>query len=97
MSIVLERSQRHAVNAGEYVRMGEAGVFDPEAHLWEVVAPVPIETAARVVDLAGREVRVFRDPSPGGDRASFAVAAGGTVSAAMLPGVSFAVAELFPG
>jgi Uma2 family endonuclease len=33
MSAVLEYPQRHAVSAAEYLRMGEAGVFDPEARL----------------------------------------------------------------
>lgn len=33
MSALLDRPQRHAVTAGEYLRMGEAGVFAPEARL----------------------------------------------------------------
>lgn len=33
MTTVLDRPQRHAVTAGEYLRMGEAGVFAPEARL----------------------------------------------------------------
>ena len=33
MSAVLEFPQRHAVSVAEYLRMGEAGVFQPEARL----------------------------------------------------------------
>ncbi|MCX7962481.1 MAG: Uma2 family endonuclease, partial [Burkholderiales bacterium] len=51
---------------------------------------------AWVVDLGAREVRVFRDPAPSGYRTSFTVGADGVLTAAMLPAVSFAVAELFP-
>ncbi|MBI2754429.1 MAG: Uma2 family endonuclease [Betaproteobacteria bacterium] len=46
MSAVLEYPQRHAVNAQEYLRMGEAGVFAPEARLelieGEIVEMAPI-------------------------------------------------------
>jgi len=52
---------------------------------------------AWVVDLAGREVRVFRDPAPSGYRTSFAAGPGATVSLQSLAAVSIAVAELFPG
>lgn len=46
MSAVLEYPQRHAVTAEEYLRMGEAGVFGPEARLelieGEIVEMAPI-------------------------------------------------------
>jgi Uma2 family endonuclease len=46
MSTVLETPQRHAVSTGEYLRMGEAGVFAPEARLelieGEIVEMAPI-------------------------------------------------------
>ena len=47
-STVLEYPQRHAVSATEYLRMGEAGVFGPEARLelidGEIVEMTPIES-----------------------------------------------------
>jgi len=46
MSAVLEYPQRHAVSAEEYLRMGESGVFAPEARLelieGEIVEMAPI-------------------------------------------------------
>jgi Uma2 family endonuclease len=46
MSAVLEYPQRHAVTADEFLRMGEAGVFGPEARLelieGEIVEMAPI-------------------------------------------------------
>jgi len=46
MSAVLEHPQRHPISAGEYLRMGEAGVFAPEARLelieGEIVEMAPI-------------------------------------------------------
>ena len=46
MSAVLEYPQRHAVSAQEYLRMGEGGVFAPEARLelieGEIVEMAPI-------------------------------------------------------
>lgn len=46
MSAVLEYPQRHAISADEYLRMGEAGVFGPEARLelieGEIVEMPPI-------------------------------------------------------
>jgi Uma2 family endonuclease len=46
MSAVLEYPQRHAISAEEYLRMGEAGVFAPEARLelieGEIVEMAPI-------------------------------------------------------
>ncbi len=46
MSVVLEYPQRHAVSAEEYLRMGEAGVFAPDARLelteGEIVEMAPI-------------------------------------------------------
>ena len=46
MSAVLEYPQRHAVSAEEYLRMGEGGVFAPEARLelieGEIVEMAPI-------------------------------------------------------
>jgi len=46
MSAVLEYPQRHAISAGEYLRMGEAGVFAPEARLelieGEIIERAPI-------------------------------------------------------
>lgn len=189
MSAVLEYPQRHAVSAQEYLRMGESGVFAPEARLelidGEIVEMAPIgsrhagmvkvlnrllsraagdlaivsvqdplvigdrsvpqpdlallkpradsyssshpsaadvllvvEVAdttlafdlgtkiplyARggiaetwVVDLQERAVRVFRDPSASGYRASFTVSGGGSVAPLALPAVDVAFSELFP-
>ncbi len=46
MSAVLEYPQRHAISAEEYLRMGEGGVFAPEARLelieGEIVEMAPI-------------------------------------------------------
>jgi Uma2 family endonuclease len=46
MSAVLEQPQRHAVSVQEYLRMGEAGVFAPDARLelieGEIVEMAPI-------------------------------------------------------
>jgi len=46
MSAVLERPNRHPISAEEYLRMGEAGVFAPEARLelieGEIVEMAPI-------------------------------------------------------
>ncbi len=46
MSAVLDFPQRHAVSAEEYLRMGEAGVFAPEARLelieGEIIEMAPI-------------------------------------------------------
>lgn len=46
MSAVLEYPQRHAISAEEYLRMGEAGVFAPEARLelieGEIIEMAPI-------------------------------------------------------
>jgi Uma2 family endonuclease len=46
MSAVLEYPQRHPISAEEYLRMGEAGVFAPEARLelieGEIVEMAPI-------------------------------------------------------
>src|SRR6266487_355884 len=46
MSAVLEYPQRHAVSAQEYLRMGDAGVFAPDARLelieGEIVEMAPI-------------------------------------------------------
>lgn len=46
MSAVLEYPQRHAISAGEYLRIGEAGVFAPETRLelieGEIVEMAPI-------------------------------------------------------
>jgi Uma2 family endonuclease len=46
MSAVLEYPQRHAISVEEYLRMGEAGVFAPEAHLelieGEIIEMAPI-------------------------------------------------------
>src|SRR3990167_2574362 len=46
MSAVLEYPQRHAVSTEEYLRMGEAGVFAPEARLelieGEIIEMAPI-------------------------------------------------------
>lgn len=46
MSAVLEHPQRHAVTTDEYLRMGEAGIFDPDARLelieGEIVEMAPI-------------------------------------------------------
>ena len=44
MSAVLEYPQRHAITAEEYLRMGEAGVFSPEARL-ELIEGEIIEMA----------------------------------------------------
>ena len=189
MSAVLEYPQRHAVSAEEYLRMGESGVFAPEARLelieGEIVEMAPIGsphagmvnilnrlfsraagdlavvsaqnpvivgdrsvpqpdvallkpradsyvrshpttaevllvvevadttlsfdlgtkiplyarggiTEAWVVDLQERAVRVFRDPSPSGYRASFTVSGGGSVAPLALPAVDVAFSELFP-
>jgi Uma2 family endonuclease len=49
MSAVLEYPQRHPITAQEYLRMGEAGVFGPEARLelieGEIVEMAPIGSA----------------------------------------------------
>ncbi len=49
MSAVLDHPKRHAVSAQEYLRMGEAGVFAPEARLelidGEIVEMAPIGSA----------------------------------------------------
>jgi Uma2 family endonuclease len=46
MSAVVEYPQRHAISAEEYLRMGEAGVFAPEARLelieGEIIEMAPI-------------------------------------------------------
>ncbi|MCS6922317.1 MAG: Uma2 family endonuclease, partial [Elioraea sp.] len=189
MSAAVESAQRHAITAEEYLRMGEAGVFGPEARLelieGEIVEMAPIGSQragtvkllnrlfsrlagdhailsvqdpvlanarsvpqpdlallrpradsytrshptgpevllvvevsdttlaydlgtkvplyaragipeAWVVDLSAREVRVFRDPGPSGYRTVFTLARDGVLAAALLPAVSFPVAELFP-
>jgi Uma2 family endonuclease len=49
-----------------------------------------------VVDLQERSLRVFRDPSASGDRASFTVSGKDEVSVDALPAVRVAVAALFP-
>ena len=51
---------------------------------------------AWVVDVAGRAVRVFRDPSESGYRSSFTCSAGATVSVLALPDVTIEVSDLFP-
>lgn len=47
MSAILEYPQKHPISAEEYLRMGEAGVFAPEARLelieGEIVEMAPIE------------------------------------------------------
>ena len=190
MSAVLEYPQRHAVSAEEYLRMGEGGVFAPEARLelieGEIVEMAPIgsphagmvkilnrlfgrlagdqaivsvqdplvigersvpqpdlvllkpradsytrshpttadvllvaEVAdttlpfdlgtkiplyaaagipeAWVVDLQGRALCVFRDPSPSGYRTSFTVQGDESVTALALSVIVVPVAVLFPG
>ena len=51
---------------------------------------------AWVVDLQEKAVRVFRDPSENGYRASFTATAGESVSVLALPEVVIALPELFP-
>jgi len=51
---------------------------------------------AWVVDLQEKAVRVFRDPSENGYRASFTATAGESVSVLALPDVIIALPELFP-
>jgi Uma2 family endonuclease len=79
---VLEYPRRHAVSASEYLRMGEAGVFGPEARLelieGEIIEMTPIgsphagavKTLNRLlVRLAGdRAVVSVQDPVVLGDR-----------------------------
>lgn len=189
MSAVLEYPQRHAISAVEYLRMGEGGVFAPEARLelieGEIVEMAPIGsphagvvmilnrlfnrtagdlaivlvqsplivgdrsvpqpdlallrpradsytrshpttadvllvvevsdttlpfdlgrkiplyarcgiTEAWVIDLSERAVRVFRDPSPSGYRASFTLQGDESVTALALPAIVVPVAALFP-
>jgi Uma2 family endonuclease len=189
MSAVLEYPKRHAVTVEEYFRMGEGGVFAPEARLelieGEIIEMAPIgsphagavnilvgnfaravgelaivsvqnplivgdrsvpqpdlallkpradsytkshptvaevllvvevaDTTLRydlgtkiplyarfgipeawVLDVQGRVMRVFRDPSADGYRTSFTVSEGETVSVQALPGVVIALSELFP-
>lgn len=81
-SNVLEYPQRHAVSASEYQRMGEAGVFGPEARLelieGEIIEMTPIgslhagavKTLNRLlVRMAGdRAVVSVQDPVVLGDR-----------------------------
>jgi Uma2 family endonuclease len=45
MSAALEHPRRHAVSAREYLRMGEAGVFAPDARL-ELIEGEIIEMAS---------------------------------------------------
>lgn len=82
MSAVLEYPQRHAISAEEYLRMGESGVFEPEARLelveGEIVemAPIGSRHAGTVkilnrllVGLVGdRAVVSVQDPLVVGDR-----------------------------
>ena len=46
MSAILEYPQKHPISAEEYLRMGEAGVFAPEARLelieGEIIEMAPI-------------------------------------------------------
>lgn len=49
-----------------------------------------------VVDLQDRSVRVFREPSASGYRASFTVVAGQSVSCLALPAITLAPADLVP-
>ena len=48
MSAILDYPQRHAISAEEYLRMGEGGVFAPEARLelieGEIVEMAPVES-----------------------------------------------------
>lgn len=86
MSAILEHLQRHLVTTEEYLRMGEAGVF---VHAGAGIAE------CWVMDVAGRAVHVFRDPSPGGYRARFTVS-DATASVHALCGVAVTLADLFP-
>lgn len=59
MSAVVEYPQRHAISAEEYMRMGEAGVFAPEARLelieGEIIEMAPIGSPhAGTVAILGR-------------------------------------------
>ncbi|HUE87206.1 MAG TPA: Uma2 family endonuclease [Vicinamibacterales bacterium] len=81
-SSVLEYPQRHAVSAPEYLRMGEAGVFGPEARLelieGEIIEMTPIGSphagavkmlTRLLVRMAGdRAVVSVQDPVVLGDR-----------------------------
>jgi Uma2 family endonuclease len=189
MSAVPKSLRRHAVSTGEYLRMGEAGVFAREARLeliaGEILEMAPISSAHAgtvirlirlfgrlagdqamlsvqnplvvndhsvpqpdvvllkpraddyttshpvaedallvvevadttlafdlgtkaalysrggiaelwVVDLQDRSVRVFREPSASGYRASFTVVAGQSVSCLALPAITLAPADLVP-
>lgn len=49
-----------------------------------------------VVDVQGRSVRVFREPSPSGYRTSFTIAEGQSVSCLALPVVAVTTVDLFP-
>ena len=82
MSAVLEHPQRHLVSTQEYLRMGEAGVFAPEARL-ELVEGEIVEIAPIGSPHAGTVMILNRLLSQ--------------VSACALPGVAIVVSALFSG
>jgi len=82
MSAVLEYPQRHAVSAQEYLRMGDAGVFAPDARLelieGEIVEMAPIGSrhagAVKILNrlfsrlVGDRAIVSVQDPLIVGDR-----------------------------
>jgi Uma2 family endonuclease len=82
MSAVVEYPQRHAISAEEYLRMGEAGVFAPEARLelieGEIIEMAPIGSPhagtvailGRLLDRAAAELALLwvQNPLVVGDR-----------------------------
>jgi Uma2 family endonuclease len=59
MSAILEYPQKHPISAEEYLRMGEAGVFAPEARL-ELIEGEIIEMAPIHPPHAGRVMQLTR-------------------------------------
>ena len=77
MSAILEYPQKHPISAEEYLRMGEAGVFAPEARLelieGEIVEMAPIHPPH--AGLVRRLSRLFFERA--GGRAQVSVQANG--------------------
>ena len=59
MSAILEYPQKHPISAEEYLRMGEAGVFAPEARL-ELIEGEIFEMAPIGSPHAGRVKRLIQ-------------------------------------